>query len=139
MLEVTPELRIPLAELQFTYARSSGPGGQNVNKVNSKAVMRWAVAASPSLPGAVRERFLRKYASRLTERGELVMASQRYRDAPRNAEDCRERLRAMLLAVAHPPKPRRPTRPTRGAVRRRLENKRRQGDKKSQRGGRHEE
>lgn len=139
MLEVTPELRIPLAELQFTYVRSSGPGGQNVNKVNSKAVMRWAVVASPSLPEGVRERFLRKYASRLTEQGELVIASQRYRDAPRNAEDCRERLRALLLAVARPPKPRKPTRPTRGAVRRRLENKRRQGEKKSQRGGRHGE
>ena len=113
--------------------RSSGPGGQNVNKVNSKAVLRWAVGRSPSLPEAVRERFLRKYAHRLTTACELLVTSQRYRDAPRNSQDCLEKLRAMLLGVAHPPKHRRATRPTRGSVERRLQGKRRQSAAKQSR------
>jgi ribosome-associated protein len=133
MLIVTPRIRIPRDEFEFTFVRSSGPGGQNVNKVNSKAVLRWSIVNSPSLPAAVRERFVASYPRRLTTEGDLVIASQRYRDAPRNAEDCLDRLRALLLAVAVPPKPRRPTRPTRASVRRRVEDKRRVGDKKSQR------
>ena len=125
MLIVTRQLQIPLAEFEITFARSSGPGGQNVNKVNSKAVLRWAVDSSPSLPEAVRQRFLRKYANRLTTAGELLVTSQRFRDAPRNLQDCLEKLRAMLLGVVHPPKRRRATRPTRGSVERRLQGKRR--------------
>ena len=72
MLIVTRQLQIPLAEFEITFARSSGPGGQNVNKVNSKAVLRWAVRSSPSLPEAVRQRFLQKYANRLTDRGRIA-------------------------------------------------------------------
>jgi ribosome-associated protein len=125
MLIVTRQLQIPFAEFEITFVRSSGPGGQNVNKVNSKAVLRWAVGRSPSLPEAVRERFLRKYANRLTTEGELLVTSQRFRDAPRNSQDCLEKLRAMLLGVAQPPKRRRATRPTRGSVERRLQGKRR--------------
>src|SRR5208283_595887 len=133
MLIVTRQLQIPLSELEITFARSSGPGGQNVNKVNSKAVLRWAIAGSPSLPEAVRERFLRKYASRLTTEGELLVTSQRYRDASRNSQDCLEKLRAMLLGVVLPPKRRRATRPTRGSVERRLQGKRRQSAAKQNR------
>ena len=84
MLVVNSQVRIPLAEFEFTFARSSGPGGQNVNKVNSKAVLRWGVRHSPALPEAVRQRFLQKYAARLTNEGDLLVTSQRYRDAPRN-------------------------------------------------------
>ena len=88
-------------------------------------MLRWAVRGSPSLPEAVRERFLQKYGNRLTTEGELLVTSQRYRDAPRNSQDCLEKLRAMLLGVVHPPKRRRATRPTRGSVERRLQGKRR--------------
>jgi len=133
MLIVTRHLKIPLAELEITFARSSGPGGQNVNKVNSKAVLRWAARSSPTLPDAVRERFLQKYSSRLTTEGELLVTSQRYRDAPRNSQDCIEKLRAMLLAVAQPPKRRRVTRHTKGSVERRLQGKRRQSSAKQNR------
>ncbi len=133
MLVVSRQLQIPLAEFEITFARSSGPGGQNVNKVNSKAVLRWAVGRSPSLPEAVRVRFLQKYANRLTTEGELLVTSQRYRDAPRNSQDCLEKLRAMLLGVVHPPKQRRATRPTRGSVERRLRTKRRQSAAKENR------
>lgn len=133
MLIISRQLQIRLAEFEITFVRSSGPGGQNVNKVNSKAVLRWAVGRSPSLPEAVRERFLQKYANRLTADGELLVTSQRYRDAPRNSQDCLEKLRTMLLRVLHPPKNRRATRPTRGSVERRLQGKRRQSAAKQNR------
>jgi ribosome-associated protein len=130
MLIVNSRLRIPLAEIQFTFARSSGPGGQNVNKVSSKAVLRWAVVSSPSLPEAVRRRFLTKYRRRVTSEGELLMTSQRFRDAGRNVTDCLEKLRVMLADAADAPTPRRPTKPTKGSVRRRLDNKRKLSQKK---------
>ena len=133
MLVVNSQLRIPLAEFEISFVRSSGPGGQNVNKVNSKAVLRWGVRNSPALPEAVRQRFLQKYAARLTNEGELLVTSQRYRDAPRNSQDCMEKLRDMLLAVANPPKRRRATRPTRGSVERRLKAKRKQSAAKQHR------
>jgi ribosome-associated protein len=133
MLIVSRQLQIPLAEFEITFARSGGPGGQNVNKVNSKAVLRWAVAGSPSLPETVRARFLQKYAHRLTTEGELLVTSQRYRDAPRNRQDCLEKLRALLLGVVQARRRRRATRPTRGSVERRLRGKRRQSAAKQNR------
>ncbi len=133
MLIVNSRLRIPLREFQFTFARSSGPGGQNVNKVNTKALLRWAVMKSPSLPEAVRKRLLAKYGRRVTSEGDLLVVSQRFRDAGRNVADCLEKLRAMLAEAAVVPKTRRVTRPTRASVRRRLDNKRRQSQKKRQR------
>jgi len=134
MLVISPTLQIPLREFSFTYTRSSGPGGQNVNKLNTKALLRWPVTTSPSLPEPVRQRLLTKYRSRITENGDLLIVSQRFRDAGRNVADCLEKLRAMLSEAATPPRPRKATRPTRGSVRRRLDEKRRQSTKKQQRG-----
>lgn len=133
MLVVTNTLQIPDSEFEFTFARSSGPGGQNVNKVNSKAILRWSPATSPSLSEDVRGRFLSRYASRLTVAGELILTSQRSRDQNRNSEDCLERLRGMLLAVTHKPVTRRPTKATRGSHKRRLEGKRVHSNKKRHR------
>ncbi len=135
MLLVDSRIQIPLAEFEISYARSSGPGGQNVNKVNSKATLRWPLARSPSLPEDVCQRFLARYRRRVTVDGDLVVTSQRYRDAGRNANDCLEKLRQMLLEVAQPPKRRKPTRPSRGSVRRRLDDKRRRSQKKGSRRG----
>ena len=126
-------LEPPIRELRFSYARSSGPGGQNVNKVESKAVLRWDVARSRGVPADVRARFLSRFAPRITGEGELVLASQRYRDRERNVADCVAKLRAMLAQVAVPPKPRKPTRPTRGSRERRLEAKRARARQKSER------
>ena len=115
LLVVEPGLRIPLDEFEFSFVRSAGPGGQNVNKVNTKAVLRWPVAASPSLPPAVRGRFLARFGNRLTTAGELIVVSQRYRDQSRNRADCLEKLREMLAAVATPPRRRKKTKPTQPA------------------------
>ena len=127
-------IQIPLREFQFAFARSSGPGGQNVNKVNSKATLRWSIAASPSLSETIRQRLLTGLRPRLTTAGELVISSQRFRDAGRNVADCLEKLREMLAEATRPVKPRKPTRPTRGSSERRLSGKRIRADKKRLRG-----
>lgn len=130
---MTRALRIPASELRFSFARSSGPGGQNVNKLETKAVLHWDVAHSRALPEDVRARFLARYRRRIGAGGVLVLASQRHRSRERNVEDCVDRLEALLAAVAEPPKPRRPTRPGRAARERRLGEKRARARKKSER------
>ena len=129
-LIVNEELRIPLREIVFRYVRSSGPGGQNVNKVASKAMLRWSTTASPSLPDDVRRRFAARFASRLTNAGDLVLSCDSHRDRERNRDECLERLRAMVASVATAPKPRKKTRPSRSAKERRLLAKRVQSDRK---------
>jgi ribosome-associated protein len=136
MLEVNPHLRIPETEFVWTYVRSSGPGGQNVNKVASKAVLRWDLAASSSLPADVKARLRARETNRITVEGELVLTSQRYRDQERNRQDCLDKLREMIAQAAVRPKVRRKTKPSRGSKEARLrEKKRRAGTKAGRRGG----
>lgn len=130
---IAGRIRVPLDEFEFSFARSGGPGGQNVNKVNSKAVLRWRIIASPSLSADVRERFVRRFTNRITTDGDLVLSSQEHRDQPSNVAECLEKLRHMLLAVATTPKPRRPTKPTRGSKKRRRKDKQIQSHKKQSR------
>lgn len=132
-LRIGDRIRVEPGELHFQFARSAGAGGQNVNKVNSKAVLRFAVAVSPGVPGDVRERFLRRFARRITIEGDLILTGQRFRDQRRNVEDCLDKLAAMLAQVAEAPAPRRPTRPGRGSTERRLREKRTRSAIKSQR------
>lgn len=134
-LIVNAEISIPATELGISYARSAGPGGQNVNKVNSKAILRWRVVDSPSLPAAIRQRFLARYASRVTNDGEVVISADEHREQPRNLTACYERLRAMIVSVVTPPRRRVKTRPSRGSVERRIESKQRNSQKKQGRRG----
>ena len=129
------DLPIPLPEDEFSWSfvRSQGPGGQNVNKVNSKAQMRWPVAATESLPEDVKQRFLTRHVRRITNEGEFLMSSQRYRDQPRNIADCLEKLRELLAEVAVAPTPRKKKKPTRGSKERRLKGKRELSEKKERR------
>ena len=122
-----------LPELQFQTSRSSGPGGQNVNKVSTAVELRFDVARSPSLPEAVRARLLARRDRRLTDEGVLVLSAQRFRTQERNREDARERLGALIAAATVAPKKRIATKPTKGAKERRLGAKRERATVKRQR------
>jgi ribosome-associated protein len=123
MLRINDRIAIPLAEFRWEFSRSGGPGGQNVNKVNSKVLLRWTPAASPSLPAPVRDRLLHALANRLTRDGELLVGSQLTRDQARNLADCLGKVRALVLSAVVPPKVRRPSRPTLASQVRRVESK----------------
>jgi ribosome-associated protein len=131
MLEITDRLSIPSDEFEWSFVRAGGPGGQNVNKVASKAVLRWQVVASPSLPADIKARFLAQQRGRVTTTGELVLSSQRFRDQERNRLDCLEKLRDWLRQALVAPRRRRPTKPTRGSRQRRLQEKKHRGQVKA--------
>ncbi|MBM3970393.1 MAG: aminoacyl-tRNA hydrolase [Planctomycetes bacterium] len=134
VLAVTPRIQIPHDEFAFQFARSSGPGGQNVNKVNSKAMLRWRPLESPSLPDDVRQRFAVRFASKLLADGSILISCEKSRSQLLNRIGCLEQLAGWLKEVAVPPKKRRPTKPTKGSKTRRLNDKRRHSDTKRMRG-----
>lgn len=123
MLHVNPQIQIPDTELTWSFTRSSGPGGQNVNKVSSRAILRWDLGKSPSVPDDVKARLRILQRRRINEEGELLLSSQRFRDQGKNIQDCLEKLREILVQAAYRPKLRRPTRPSRGSKTARLKEK----------------
>ena len=129
-MQVNPHIFVPRTEFEFRFDRSSGPGGQNVNKVNTKATLHWAVEETDSLPEAVRRRFVKEFSNRINKDGQLVISSDRYRDQSKNIDDCLQRVRAMILQVATPPKRRKKTKPSLASKRRRLEQKKRRAKTK---------
>ena len=123
-----------LPELQFQTSRSSGPGGQNVNKVESRVELRFRIADSQLLSDEQKQTLLEKLASRLTQEGELLVTAQEDRSQLRNRETALLKFHQLLTKTLHRPKTRRPTKPGKGAVRKRLESKKKHGDKKTNRG-----
>jgi len=131
-LIVNNRIAIPEDELQERFIRSSGPGGQNVNKVASAVQLRFDVRASLSLPEPVRAALLR--GSGITGEGVLVITAQRFREQERNRADARARLAEIIRRAATPPKPRRATKVPKASKRKRLENKKHRAEIKRGRG-----
>ena len=129
-VRVNAEIAIPRREIRFSFVRSSGPGGQNVNKVASKAVLRWPIATSGSLSDELRARLMGRLGRRINDRGELVLASQRYRDQSKNIADCLDKLRALIAAAMKVPKRRKKTHIPKSVREGRLRQKPQAGEKK---------
>ncbi|MCC9641030.1 aminoacyl-tRNA hydrolase [Rhodopirellula sp. JC740] len=132
-LHVTSRFVIAESELNWSASRSGGPGGQNVNKVNSKVTLRWKPETQTGFDDSWRKRFVTQFGTRINKEGELVLHSEATRDQSRNLSEVRERLVSMLLGCRLPPKKRKATRPSLGSKKRRLEGKRQQSEKKRRR------
>ena len=134
VLRITNTLAIPLSELRFRFTRSSGPGGQHVNRSATRVELLFDVAGSPSLTEAQREQALKALAPYIDNEGILHLVSQTFRSQLRNREEVVERFRTLMHKAMRVPKRRRPTRPSRAVQERRLANKRRRSEIKRQRG-----
>jgi ribosome-associated protein len=123
MIRITHRIDLDENELDFSFIRASGPGGQNVNKVSSAVRLRFDAARSPSLPDDVRERLVRLAGRRMTDAGELIITAQIHRSQERNRQEALDKLIDLIKRAAVPPVPRRPTKPTHASRKRRLESK----------------
>ena len=128
MLIISPSIIIDDSELQERFVRSSGPGGQNVNKVSTAVGWRFDIKKSACLPEPLRERLLARRDRRLTADGVFVISAQRFRTQERNRDDARERLAGVIQTAMHVPKKRVATKPSKGAKERRLTGKRERAD-----------
>jgi len=133
------DLLIDESEIVEAFVRASGPGGQNVNKVATAVELRFDARRSPSLPADVAVKAIKLAGARATQDGVIVIFAQRFSSQPRNREDARARLAALIAKAQERPKPRRPTRPTLASKRRRLDAKSRRGTIKALRGRAEEE
>lgn len=127
MLRISEKILIPDEELVEEFFQSSGPGGQNVNKVATAVRLRFNLSKTAALPEPVRLRLLSKAGPRITSTGELIIEAQRFRTQRQNREDALERLANLIRTVLVPPRKRRPTKPTAGSVQRRLQSKKQRG------------
>jgi ribosome-associated protein len=139
MIQITRSIFLDERELDESFVRASGPGGQNVNKVSTAVELRWNVAQSPALPEPVRARLMKLAGRRLTLDGVLVIQADQFRSQDRNRQDALDRLIQLVREAAIAPIPRRPTRPTLGSKKRRLEAKGKRGDLKKLRSSKGED
>jgi ribosome-associated protein len=132
-LVINDRIAIPRGELSLSFSRSPGPGGQNVNKLNTKATLKWPYEDSSSLPDDVKLRFGKLFAKRINAEGEVVLSSSRYREQRRNVEDCFDKLRQLLLAAAVAPRVRKRPKKSAAANAKRLKEKRLRAERKQSR------
>jgi len=125
------EVRIPFAEMDFTYARSRGPGGQNVNRTNSAAILRWNLWSSQALSPEIKERLASKLKTKLTAEGDLIVRSEVHRDQDQNRSECIRKLHEIIAKALFVPKKRIATKPTKSSQRKRVEGKKRHSEIKS--------
>lgn len=129
-LKITERISIPLREISFQFSRSSGSGGQNVNKVNTRVTLRWIPSSSPAISGAILTRLLEKAGRKINSENVLQISSQRYRDQGRNVADCMEKLRLLVASAITPPKKRVKTKPSRASKQKRLDDKKKRSKQK---------
>ena len=132
---ITDTLSIDDSELEWDFVRSSGPGGQNVNKVATAVQLRFAVRRSPSLPDDVRERLVRLAGKRMTSDGVLVIQARRFRSQEGNRQDAWDRLADLVKKALVRPRVRKPPRPSRAAKQKRIDAKKKRGELKKMRSG----
>jgi ribosome-associated protein len=133
MIEITPSIQIGDEEVEFTFIRSPGPGGQNINKVSSAVQLRFNVHSTTSIPQDVKQRLVKLAGRRLTSEGVLIIEARQYRSQERNRQAAMERLVRLIQQACEPPKPRHKTKPTHAAIMRRLESKRKRSEIKRMR------
>jgi len=130
---INNHVTIPASELSYAASRSSGPGGQHANKTDSRIQVRWNIPASQAMSDYLKKRLLKVLGSRLTDDGDLLLASDSHRSQHRNRDEVNQRLAALVREALVPPKPRRKTKPSKASRQKRLDDKRRRADLKNQR------